>query len=74
MPEKLKSFLVIAGKNAVNAVLTNAALMTMLHGAFNVPTSSGWWDIGKTTLAVVLSREAIIWGPKLLKWSSSGTN
>jgi hypothetical protein len=73
MTPKLKSALIIAAKNAVNAIITNAGLITMLHGAFNVSSAAGWWNIGKATISVVAAREAIIWGPKLLAWSSSSS-
>jgi hypothetical protein len=70
----LRNFGIIVVKNAVAAILTNAALMAMLHGAFNVTTTSGWWNIGKAALAVVVSREAAIWVPVLLKWSQTNAS
>lgn len=74
MNATIKNVLIIAGKNAVNAILTNAALMTMLSGAFNVHTADGWWNIGKATVAVVISREALVWIPKVVKWSTTTDN
>lgn len=70
----MKNFLVIVAKNAVNAVITNAALMTMLHGAFNLSTRDGWWNIGKATLSVILAREFTVWFPVVLGWSSTNSN
>lgn len=67
----LRNFGIVVLKNAVAAILTNAALMAMLSGAFNVTTASGWWNIGKAALAVVVSREASVFVPKLLKWSQT---
>jgi len=71
MPPWLKRFLLIALKNAVNAVITNAGLMTMLHGAFNMYSRSGWWNLGKAGIAVVISREGMVWIPVLIKWSKT---
>jgi hypothetical protein len=71
MNPKLKNILIITLKNAVNAVLTNAALMGMLHNLLDVTTRNGWWNIGKVTMATVAAREAMIWVPELLKWSTS---
>jgi hypothetical protein len=70
----LRNFGIIVVKNAVAAILTNAGLMAMLSGAFNVTTESGWWNIGKATLAVVVSREAAVWIPQLLKWSQTNAD
>lgn len=70
---KLKSFLVISAKNALNAVLTNAALMTTFHNWGQLSTKAGWISIGWTTLSVVGAREATVWLPKILAWSTSPT-
>lgn len=70
----MKNFLMIVLKNAINAIITNAALMAMLHGAFNVTTAAGWWNIGKATLSVVLAREFTVWFPVVLGWSSTNSN
>lgn len=70
----LRNFGIIVVKNAVNAVLTNAGLMLLLHNQFTSVTSKqGWWNIGKVTLSVIGGREAAIWVPKLLKWSSENS-
>jgi hypothetical protein len=74
MNKTLKLWLIIALKNAVNAIITNTALMAMLHGAFNISTRAGWWNIGKVTLSVVVSREIIVWGPVLLKWTTTNAD
>ncbi len=72
---KVKVFLIITAKNAVNAIITNAALMAMFHGQFaNVWSKSGWWDVGKVALSVVISREVIVWGPVLLKWTTTNAD
>ena len=71
MNATLKNILEIAAKHAVNAILTNSGLMLMLHGAFNITSPDGWWNIGKATLSVVIAREALVWIPVLIKWSST---
>lgn len=74
MSVRLKSFLDVVAKNAVNAVVTNAALMAMLSDVVNVTTAHGWWNIGKVTLGVIGGREFVIWLPVVLKWSSTNAN
>jgi hypothetical protein len=75
MNTTIRTFLIITMKNAVNAVITNAALLAAFHGQFANPTSkSGWWDIAKVTLSVIISREVIVWGPVLLKWTTTNAD
>ncbi len=74
MNDTLKRFLMISLKNAVNAILTNAALMATMSGWFHVHSWTGIQHILMATGSVVLSREAMVWGPKILKWSTSGLN
>ena len=71
---EMKNFLMIVAKNALNAVLTNGALVLMIHDQFNVYSGHGWYNIGKATLAVVAAREGAVWGPVLLKWSTTDAN
>lgn len=70
----MKNFLMIVLKNAVNAIITNASLMTMLHGAFNLYSKAGWWNIGKATLSVVIAREIVVWGPVVMRWTTTDAN
>ena len=74
MNPTLKKILIIAAKHAVNAILTNAGLMGMLHGAFNLYSRSGLWNIGKATLSVVIAREAIVWVPQIIKWTNTAAD
>jgi hypothetical protein len=70
-----RNFLIIVLKLAVNAILTNAALMLLFQNQFNNVTSTqGWWNILKVTLAVVGGKEASVFVPKLIKWSTVPTN
>lgn len=66
--------LIISAKNAVNAILTNASLAAMLPKTFTVFTAAGLIAMVKVCAAVVASREAMVWIPKLLAWSQSNGN
>lgn len=74
MNPTLKRILIIAAKHAVNAILTNSALMGMLHSVFNFYSRHGLWNIGKATLAVVASREAMVWLPLILRWTTTNSD
>ena len=69
-----KKIAVIAAKHAVNAILTNSGLMLMLHGAFNTYSRAGLWNIGKATVSVVIAREAVVFLPQILKWTTTNTD
>jgi hypothetical protein len=71
---KVRKFLSVSLKHAVNAVLTNAGLMGLMHGAFNMYSRNGWWNLGKATAVVIGAREAAIWLPVLLKWSMTNAD
>lgn len=70
----MKNFLMIVLKNAVNAILTNAGLMTLMHGVFNKYSTDGLWNIGKATLVVVAAREVIVWAPVIMKWTTTNAS
>ncbi len=75
MSAKLKSFLIISLKNAVNSVLVNAGLMAMFHNTFYL--SGNWQGIEhllQATGIVVSAREAMIWGPVIMHWSSTNAD
>jgi hypothetical protein len=73
-PSALKNFLMIVLKNAVNAVITNGGLMTSMSGVFNIHSTNGWWNLGKATVAVVFGREVTVWGPIILKWTTTSAD
>jgi hypothetical protein len=74
MISTFKNFLIIAVKNAINAILTNGAMMTMLPSVFTIHTAAGWWNIAKLTGGVVVAREVAVWVPILLKWSTTNAD
>ena len=71
MNPAIKNFLLICAKNALNAILTNAALMTMMHGVFNTYSTAGLWNLGKAALGVIVAREVMVWGPIVLSWTNT---
>lgn len=74
MSSWLKNFLMIVLKNAINAVITNAGLMALMHGVFNKYSRDGLWNMGKATLVIILTREVTVWGPVLLHWTTTDAN
>lgn len=70
----MKNFFLIVAKNALNAVLTNAGLALLFHGIFNAYSRDGLWNLGKATFIVVAAREAVVWGPVILKWTTTNAD
>jgi hypothetical protein len=68
-----KSFFIIALKNATNAVLTNSGLLALWHSQVNF-SHAGLINMARVAGAVVLAREALIWGPIVLRWSSTNAD
>lgn len=71
MNPKLKAILINSAKQAVNAVLTNAGLMTMFSQTFNFHDPAHALNLLKAAGAAIVAREATIWLPKLLAWSQT---
>lgn len=67
----IRALLIVAAKNAVNAILTNMGLMAMFSNTFNWHSWAGVLAMAKATGLVVLAREVVVWVPKLLKWSDT---
>ena len=68
---RTKAFLIISAKSAVNAIITNTGLMMAFSSVFNAHSTLGVVNLCKSTLIVVVSREALVWGPRILAWSQS---
>jgi hypothetical protein len=68
---KLKNILTIFLKNAVNAILTNAAMMAALPSVFNFHDRAGILAVLKLAGSTIGAREIAVWGPILLKWSTT---
>lgn len=69
-----KNIGLIVLKNAVNAIATSGALAVIDSGNFNFHSADGWWNIGKACLAAVIARELAVWGPIVLKWSTTNAD
>jgi len=74
MNASIKNFLIIVAKNAVNAILTSGVLAVIDSGNFNFHSTAGYWNIGKACLAAVVAREAAVWGPIVMKWSTTNAD
>jgi hypothetical protein len=70
----LSKVLVISLKQAVGALVGNAALGTMLPQVFNFHDPSHALAFLKATGGFILAAEAKVWLPKLLTWVNSPTN
>jgi len=67
----LRNFGIIALKNAVNALIVNTGAWLILPANFNLHDASAMWNIAKLAGVTIISREAAVFIPKLLKWSQS---
>jgi hypothetical protein len=65
-----RNFGIIALKNGVNALLVNTGAWLILPANFNFHDPAAIWNIIKLAGVTVLSREAAVFVPKILKWSS----
>ena len=74
MNAELKNWLIIALKNAVNAVLASSVLKVLVSGTFQFNSPNDWWNFGKALFSVILAREIMVWLPIILKWSSTSSN
>lgn len=73
MSPKLKAFLVAASKSAINAVFTNGVLMMGWSSVFNLHDWAGVKHLLGATGMAILAREAAVFVPKILAWSTSTT-
>jgi hypothetical protein len=74
MSIKLKNFLIIALKQAINAVLAAGILKVLISGNFHLGSSADWWNFGKAMASVITAREVTVWGPLLLKWTQTNSD
>jgi hypothetical protein len=71
MSPAIKNFLLITIKNAVNAVLTDGALMVAFSSTFHLHTWQGVKNLLISSGIVVATREATVWGPIVMRWSQT---
>ena len=67
----LRNLAIIFLKNAVNALIVNAGAWLILPANFNLHNVDAMWNIAKLAGVTILSREAAVFIPKLLKWSQT---
>jgi hypothetical protein len=67
----IKNILVIFAKNAVNALLVNVNAWWILPANFNLHNKAAEWNIAKLAVGTIITREIIVWGPVILKWSTT---
>lgn len=65
----LKQILIISAKNALNAVLVTIPPAYHFHHLNRAGLEHILWVFA----SAVVAREVVIWGPKLMTWSSSPT-
>jgi hypothetical protein len=71
MSDKLKSFLIVAAKQAIIGGSTIAVSVFEDPAKFNLATGAGWAHVLVMVGTAVATREALVWGPKLLAWANS---
>lgn len=73
MNAKVKTFLIIAAKQAI--VAGSLVVTNIWHdrSAYNLSTAAGWRGVTETFLVAIAMREAVILGPKILAWANSPT-
>lgn len=69
-----KKVLVIIAKNALLGVLTSTAITHQWHDIFNFDNMPGVWAVFKMCGNVIAIKEAIAWGPWLIRWASTKNN
>jgi hypothetical protein len=74
MNPKVKSFLIICLKQAIIGASTTVATVWADPEKFNLTSVKGWEDVLLVVGAAILTREGLVWGPKLLAWANSPTN
>lgn len=73
MNPTVKLVLKISAKHAVNSLLVNSVFLELFPATFQTHTMAGWLNLLKSALAIVGAREVMVWVPKLIKWSTTGT-
>jgi hypothetical protein len=71
MNASIKNGLIFAAKNAVNAALVAVGPILATPQSYNLNTGAGLKHVGILMGSAVVSRELMVWVPKLMKWSST---
>ncbi len=67
----VKSVLLKATKNAVNASITALGPIGLWHQQFNLTTKLGIIHVLMVMGSAAVSRELMVWVPQILKWSQT---
>ena len=72
MSPKVKSLLIIAAKQGVNAALVAVTPVIQTPGKYNLTTWLGIEHVLILMAGAIAARELMVWVPKLMAWSQSG--
>ena len=67
----VRNVLIIATKNAVNAMIISGSQMIHDPAHNNLHSAAGWRGIAWSFAWAIGAREAAVWIPKILAWSNS---
>jgi hypothetical protein len=73
MNQKVKTFLVIAAKQAIIGASTALSVAWQDPAKFNLTHWRGLEHVALTVISAIGSREILVWGPKILAWANSST-
>lgn len=73
MNKTTKLVLLISVKHAVNSLLVNSAFLELFPSTFQIHTRAGWMNLLISALTIIGAREFMVWLPKIIKWSTTGT-
>lgn len=71
MNAKLKATLIIVVKQAIIGGSTVIVAIWQSPTTYELSTVKGWEHVGLLLLGAVGTREAMVWGPKILAWANS---
>jgi|HubBroStandDraft_1064217.scaffolds.fasta_scaffold784101_2 hypothetical protein len=71
MNTKVKAFLVVFAKQAIIGASTTVIAVWQDPSEYGLTTVHGLEHVGVLLLGAIVSREALVWGPKLLAWANS---
>lgn len=71
MNPTMKEFLIVVAKQAVIGASTVTVAIWQSPATYQLSTGKGWEHVGLLLLGAIGTREAIVWGPKVLAWANS---
>jgi hypothetical protein len=71
MNPKFQAFLIVFVKQAIIGASTTIIAVWQDPKEYGLTTTAGLEHVGVLLLGAILSREALVWGPKLLAWANS---